>query len=127
LEYKLWHAISGFATDKYPLLQIKSALWRKPVQGRFIADQPNMSEGIDESTLPVGSPWSLVIPNLIKTAICTRLHGACNDSIWVIAEQFDPDRSNAYRFGAFPAIPGWLGKEERCTLNLQSHDGSQTP
>jgi hypothetical protein len=122
LEYKLWHAISRFATDKYHPLQIKSALRRIPVQGRSIANQPDMPKRIDEPALTMRSPGRLVIPDFIKATVCTRFHGTRDHRIRIVAEQLDPDGRRTYRFGTLPAIPGWLSQEERCTLNLQTHD-----
>jgi hypothetical protein len=86
LEYKLWHAISRFATDKYHPLQIKSASQRKPVQGRSIADQPDMPKRIDEPALTMRSPWRLVIPDFIKTTVCTGFHSTFDHRVRIIAE-----------------------------------------
>jgi hypothetical protein len=123
----LWHVINRFATDKYHASQIKSALQRKPVQGRFVAHQPDVPERIDEPTLTMRSPGRLVIPDFIKATVCTRFHSTSDHRVRIIAEQLDPDCRRTYRFGAFPTISGWLSQEEGRALNLQTDDGSQAP
>ena len=64
-------------------------------QRRAVADQPKMSEWIDESTLPVYPPRRLVVANLVDGAVCSGSYCPTNESVGVLNEDFDSNRSAA--------------------------------
>ena len=99
---------------------VRVDLPREWVQRRSVADQPDMTEWIGESTLAMDPPWSPVILDVLQTAGCARLQCASDHRVGVVAEQFNPDRGGTYFLWAIPGVLGWLGKEEGRTRDLQT-------
>src|SRR5687767_8477986 len=86
-----------------------------------------MSKRINKSSLSMDSPRCFTILYIVKTAICTCLHGTCYECVRIIAEYIYPCRCNPKLCRALPSIPGWFTQEECCTSNLQTRDCPPVP
>jgi hypothetical protein len=65
-------------------------LARVLLQRRPVTHKPDMPERVCEPTLPVDAPWHPVIPDIVKLPHGTCFQGACDESIRVVTEHFDP-------------------------------------
>src|SRR5437867_3270935 len=86
-----------------------------------------MSERINETALTVSSPRRFVIPDWVATALRTRIHGARDKGIGIVAEDFDPCGSDAQLGGTLPTVGLRLTKKERRAGDLHSRNRSEIP
>jgi hypothetical protein len=96
-------------------------------QRRAVADKPQMTEWIDESTLPVYSPRHLVVTDLVDGAVCSGRNRPLNESAGVIDKDFDPHRSAAKRRRCIPTVVLRLTEKEWCALDRQSDYAAKVP
>ena len=60
-----------------------------PRQRRSVADQPLVSERVDESTLPVCSPGRLMVADRVDSSVGARRHRTRDYGIRIFDEDFD--------------------------------------
>jgi hypothetical protein len=73
-------------------------------QRRSVADEPAMSERVDESSLSVDSPRRVMILGVLDAPCCTSVHCAANDGIGVVAEYLHADRRRTELCWSVPSI-----------------------
>jgi hypothetical protein len=67
-------------------LMFQALTLRKGLQGRLIAYHPDMAERVDETSVPVDTPGSFVVLDIVKTTFCSGLQGTCDEGVRRIAE-----------------------------------------
>lgn len=103
-----------------------SQLQARP-QGRSVADQPQVAEGVDEATLPVNAPGRLVVTYLVDAAIGSSCHGAFYKAVRVIDKHLDPDCSRAKGGRGVPAVVLGFAQKERSAGHGQPNDAAKVP
>src|SRR5207244_7378764 len=96
-------------------------------QRRLVAHEPNVAEGIDESSLAMRSPRHLMILDVGQTTFRTRRQCPRDQRIRIVAKYFDAGRSRTQLFGNLPTVPGRLAHKKRRAGNLQTGDRAQAP
>ncbi len=96
-------------------------------QRRPVADQPFVSERVDEAALPVSSPRHLMVPGAGETALRARLQSASDQRIRIVAEHLHPGRRCTELRWSLPAVLRRLTEEHWRTVDLHSHDRPEVP
>lgn len=86
-------------------------------QGRPVADEPEMPEGIEEAALAMRTPRGFVIQDLVGAPVCTRGHSPGDETVGVVDEHlnaYGPCPNPARR----PPVPALrLTQEQRSALH----------
>jgi hypothetical protein len=98
--------------------QVRRMLTWVSIQWRPVAHEPDVPERIYEPALPMGSPWRLVVLNIVKITRCARFQSACDHCVRVVTEHFDPCGCDPKLRGTFPTIVRRFPQEKRRTSNL---------
>ena len=78
-----------------------------------------MAKRIDESSLPMDSPWCLVILDAIAAAIRAFRDGTGDEAVGIVAEDFDARRGHPEFRRNFPSIFGRLSDKEWRARDLE--------
>jgi len=92
-----------------------------------VSDEPEVAERINKAALPVNTPGSLVITNLVNAPVRSGSHGACNETIRIVHKDLDAYRSGASGSRSVPAVVCRFAQEEWGALDRQPHDAAQVP
>src|SRR5215471_21478094 len=109
------------------LLYRTSTLSREPLEGRAIADEPEVAERIEEAPLPVSAPRRLMIPDRIERSVRAGRDGAGDEAVRVVAKHFHARRRRTGARGRVPAVLRGLADEERRAANLEAGHRSHAP
>src|SRR5205085_451049 len=100
---------------------------RVRLQRRAVADQPQVSERVDEPALAVHAPGRLVIADLVQAAVGACPYGRGHEGVRVVDEHLDADGAGPERGGGVPAVALRLAEEQRGSLHRHPDDAAQVP
>ena len=86
-----------------------------------------MAERIDESSLPMDSPWCLVILDAIAAAIRAFCDGTGDETVGIVAEDLNARRGHPEFRRSFPSVVRRLADKEWRARDLQPGHGPEIP
>jgi hypothetical protein len=84
-----------------------------------------VTEGIAEPSLAMHAPRRFVIPNRIRSTVCTACDRALDKHVGIVDEHFDSCRG--FRPTGADEIGSRLMKKDSCPVNRESDDASEIP
>ncbi|MGH7711458.1 MAG: hypothetical protein ACREOG_09240, partial [Gemmatimonadaceae bacterium] len=112
--------VGSFASSDTRHLQVTS-------QGRPIANEPDVSERIDESALTMHAPGCFMIPDLVQAAVGTFCHRARDQAVGIIAKHLNARRGYAELRWALPSIVRRLPDKKWRASHFQAGNGPEIP
>lgn len=100
---------------------------RKLLQGRFVPDEPQVAERVDEASLPVNAPWRLMVADLVDAAVRAGCHSTFDESVGVVCKDLDSHGPGAGYGRGVPAVVLGLAHENRGTGDAQPGDAAKVP